>query len=91
MLAGCPKKNVTIYRSLSEPGAMQTCDANKQYRTEVVGKDEADAREKGEAQMRDTIRSQGGCAALVINDGAGKKLDGNWNYASNYQYCSCGK
>ena len=87
-LGGCPK-NVTIYRSLSAPGAMQTCDANQQLRVEVVGKDEADARSKGEDQIRESIRARKGCGALIINDGAGSRLDGGFSYTANYQFCSC--
>src|SRR6188474_1896082 len=52
-LSGCPKKQITIYRSLSEPGAMQTCDANQRFRAEVKGKDADDAKAKAEAQIRE--------------------------------------
>lgn len=90
-LAGCPKKSATIYRSLSEPGAMQTCDANKVFRVEVKGADAEDAKAKGEAKIRDTVTTNGGCGGYVFNDGAGKALDGTTNYVADFQLCSCGK
>jgi hypothetical protein len=88
-LTGCPKKSINLYRSLSAPGAMQTCDANKRYRADVVGTSEKDARAKGEAQIRDLIAKEKGCGALITNEGAGKKLDGNWNYTADFQFCRC--
>ena len=88
-LTACPKKSITLYRSLSQPGAMQTCDANKQYRADVVGTSEKDARSKGEAQIRDLIAKEKGCGALIYNEGAGKKLDGGWSYVADFQYCRC--
>jgi hypothetical protein len=89
MLVGCPKKSFVIYRSLSEAGAMQSCDANKQFHFEVKGKTEAEARANGEAQIRQTVTSNNGCGALIINDGAGTTLDGGYTYAGNFQWCAC--
>jgi hypothetical protein len=88
-LTGCPKKSVNIYRSLSAPGAMETCDANKQYRANVDAASEKEARAKGEAQIRDLITKEKGCGALIFNEGAGKKLDGGWNYVADFQFCRC--
>jgi hypothetical protein len=89
LFAGCPGKQVKIYRSLSEPGAMQTCDANKRYRAEVKGADAADAKAKAESQIRTTITSTKGCGALVFNEGSGKALDGTTNHVADYQWCKC--
>jgi len=91
LVAGCPKKSVTIYRSLSEPGAMQTCDANTRFRAEAKGSDAADARSKMEAQIRDTVTKNGGCAAFIYNEGSGKALDGSTNAVADFQLCKCGK
>lgn len=87
-LTGCPKKSINIYRTLKGP-AMQTCDANKRYRAEVVGATEKEARAKGEAQIRDVISKEKGCGAFITNEGAGTKLDGGWNYSADYQWCRC--
>ena len=76
-VAGCPAtSDIAIYRSLSQPGAMQTCDANQRYRAEVKGADPAEAKAKGEAKIRTTIASAKGCGAFVFNEGSGKALDG---------------
>lgn len=91
VLAGCPKKDVVIYRSLSEKGAMETCDANKQFRAEAVGKDAADAKSKLDDQVKSMVRQNGGCGALIFNSGDGKKLDGDWNAVADFQLCRCGK
>ena len=88
-LTGCPKKGVVIYRSLSEPGAMKTCDANQRFRVEADGKDEAAARRAGEDQIRAAVATNKGCGALIFNDGAGSKLDGGFHYAADYQLCKC--
>ncbi len=88
-LAGCPKKSITIYRSLSEPGAMQTCDANTRFRAEAKGTDAADAKAKAEAQIRDVISQNKGCGALIYNEGSGKALDGTTNHVADYQLCKC--
>ncbi|MCX5746738.1 MAG: hypothetical protein NT062_30050 [Proteobacteria bacterium] len=88
-LAGCPKKSVTIYRKLSEPGAMKTCDANQRFRVETDGVSEAAARSAGEAQIRTSVTKSGGCGAFITNDGAGSKLDGGFHYAADYQLCTC--
>jgi len=88
-LTGCPKNGITIYRSLSEPGAMKTCDANQRFRVEAQGADEAAARRNGEAQIRSAVAANKGCGAFIFNDGAGKKLDGGFNYAADYQLCTC--
>jgi hypothetical protein len=90
ILAGCPAKQVTIYRSLSEPGAMQTCDANLRFRAEAKGSDAADAKLKLEAMIRDNITSRRGCAALIFNEASGKALDGTTNAVADYQFCKCG-
>jgi hypothetical protein len=89
VLTGCPKSDVVIYRSLSEPGAMKTCDANTRFRAEVVGADAADAKAKAEAQIRTTVASNNGCGAFVYNEGSGKKLDGRTNHVADYQLCKC--
>ena len=89
VVAGCPKQSVVIYRSLSQPGAMETCDANQQFHFEVKGADEASARANGEAQMQQTVESNKGCGALIVNDAAGKNLDGTYTYAGNFQFCRC--
>ena len=88
-ITGCPKSSIVIYRSLSQAGAMETCDANKQYHFEVTGKTESEARANGEAFMRKTVLDTKGCGALIINDGTGTRLDGGWNYAGNFQWCGC--
>jgi len=84
LLAGCPKKDVVIYRSLSEKGAMETCDANQRFRAEAVGKDAADAKAKMEIQVRSTVTQNGGCGALIFNEGNGKKLDGDYNAVADF-------
>jgi hypothetical protein len=89
-LTGCPKRGVTIYRSLSEPGAMKTCDANKRFRAEVKGSDAKDAKRKAEDQIRSTVKTNGGCGALIFNEGSGKALDGTTNHVADFQLCSCG-
>ena len=88
-LAGCPKKSITIYRSLSEPGAMQTCDANTRFRVEAKGKDAAEAKAKAEAEIRSVITQNKGCGALIYNEGSGKTLDGPINHVADYQLCRC--
>lgn len=88
-LAGCPKKSVTIYRSLSEPGAMETCDANTRFRVEELGKDAAEAKAKADAQIRDTVSKNKGCGALVTNEGSGKTLDGPIRHVADFQLCKC--
>lgn len=88
-LAGCPKKGVTIYRSLSEPGAMKTCDANQRFRVEADGADEKAARRAGEDQIRLVVAQNKGCGALIYNDGAGSKLAGGFHYSADYQLCKC--
>jgi len=89
LVTGCPKKQVVIYRSLSQAGAMDTCDANKQFHFEVKGATEAEARSNGEAEIRKTVEANQGCGALIINDGAGTRLDGGYTYAGNFQWCRC--
>lgn len=89
LLAGCPGKDVTIYRSLSEPGAMQTCDANQRFRVEVKGIDAKDAKHKANAEIRSAVAARGGCGALIFNEGAGKALDGTTNHVADYQLCRC--
>jgi len=88
-LTGCPKKQITIYRSLSEPGAMQTCDANQRFRAEAKGKDADDAKAKAEAEIRSVITTNKGCGALIFNEGSGKALDGTTNHVADYQLCKC--
>lgn len=89
LLAGCPSKGVTIYRSVSEGDAMKTCDANQRYRAEAVGADAAAAKAKAEAEITSVITSKNGCGALIWNEGSGKKLDGTWNHVADYQFCKC--
>ena len=88
-LAGCPKKNVTIYRSLSEPGAMKTCDANQRYRVEQLGKDAAEAKSKAEDEIRASVSKNKGCGAFIFNEGSGKTLDGPIRHVADYQLCKC--
>jgi hypothetical protein len=90
-LAGCPKggPNVTIYRKLSEPGAMQTCDANKRFRVEAKGATAEEAKAKAEAQIREGVSQNQGCGAYIWNEGSGKQLDGQINHVADYQLCSC--
>ena len=88
-LAGCPKKSVTIYRSLSEPGAMQTCDANTRFRVEQLGKDAAEAKSKAEAEIRSTVSKNKGCGAFITNEGSGKTLDGPIRHVADFQLCKC--
>jgi hypothetical protein len=88
-LAGCPKKSITIYRKLSEPGAMQTCDANTRFRAEVKGDDAGAAKSKAEAEIRSVIAQNKGCGAYVYNEGAGKTLAGDFTYVADYQLCKC--
>ena len=68
---------------------MESCDANKQFHFEVNGKTEAEARANGEAQIRQTVTSNKGCGALIVNDGTGTTLDGGYTYAGNFQWCGC--
>jgi len=89
LLAGCPGKQVTIYRSLSEHGAMETCDANQSFRAEVKGADAEDAKAKLEDQIRKLVGEKGGCGALIYNEGSGKALDGTTNHVADYQLCKC--
>jgi hypothetical protein len=88
-LTGCPGKQVQIHRSLSAPGAMQTCDANKRFRVEKKGSDAADAKAQAEAEIRSVIAQNHGCAALIFNEGSGKALDGTTNHVADYQFCRC--
>lgn len=89
-LAGCGHNNrVVIYRSLSQPGAMQTCDANKRYHFEVKGADAEDAKRKAAEQIRSTVTTSGGCGGYVYDERSGKALDGSTIDAGNYQWCSC--
>ena len=90
VLVGCPKKDVVIYRSLSEKGAMQTCDANSRFRADAVGKDAADAKSKMESQVRSTVTQNGSCGAFIYNEAVGKKLDGDYNAVADFQLCRCG-
>jgi hypothetical protein len=89
LLGGCPKKSITIYRSLSEPGAMKTCDANTRFRVEQKGKDAAEAKEKAEAEIRSVIATNKGCGAFITNEGSGKTLDGPINHVADFQLCKC--
>jgi len=90
MLTACPSgKQIKIYRSLSEPGAMKTCDANQRFRAEVKGKDAAEAKAKAEAEIRSTITTNKGCGAFIFNEGSGKALDGTTNHVADYQLCKC--
>ena len=88
-LAGCPGPNVTIYRSLSEPGAMKTCDANQRFRAEKVGADAATAKAEAESEIRSVVAKNKGCGAFIFNEGSGKKLDGTTNHVADYQLCRC--
>ncbi len=88
-LTGCPRKGVVIYRNLSDPGAMKTCDANQRYRVEVDGANEKAARRAGEDQIKAAVATNKGCGAYIYNDGAGSKLDGGFHYAADYQLCTC--
>jgi hypothetical protein len=88
-LTGCPKKSITIYRSLSEPGAMQTCDANTRFRAEAKGADAKEAKAHAESAIRSVIAKNKGCGALIYNEGAGKTLDGPIKYVADYQLCKC--
>jgi hypothetical protein len=90
ILAGCPGHHVTIYRSLSEPGAMQTCDANQSFRAEAKGSDAKDAKAKVEDQISKLVRDKKGCGALIYNEGSGKALDGTTNHVADFQLCRCG-
>ena len=90
LLGGCPGKHVTIYRSLSEHGAMETCDANQSYRAEAKGADAKDAKAKLEAQIRTLVTDKKGCGALIYNEGSGKALDGTTNHVADFQLCTCG-
>jgi hypothetical protein len=89
LLTACPKRGVTIYRSLSEPGAMQTCDANQRFRVEVKGSDAADAKRKAESEIRSSVATRKGCGALIFNEGSGKTLEGATNHVADYQLCTC--
>ena len=88
-LAGCPKKSITIYRSLSEPGAMQSCDANTRFRVEAKGADAKEAKSNAEAEIRSVISKNKGCGALIYNEASGKTLDGPINHVADYQLCKC--
>ena len=89
-VAGCPKgNNVRLYRSLSEQGAMQTCDANTRFRAEAEGASAAEAKATAEAKVRDSVTQNKGCGALIWNEGAGRKLDGRSTYVADYQLCRC--
>lgn len=90
LVCGCPGKHVTIYRSLSEHGAMETCDANQSYRAEAKGADAKDAKAKMEDQIRKLVGDKGGCGALIYNEGSGKALDGTTNHVADFQLCKCG-
>ena len=86
---GCPKKPITIYRSLSEPGAMQTCDANTRFRAEAQGADAKAAKANAEAEIRGVIAKNKGCGALVYNEVSTKTLDGPINHVADFQLCKC--
>src|SRR5689334_24500564 len=87
-LAGC-LGGVKIYRSLSEPGAMKTCDANKQFRVEAKGADADEAKRKAEAEIRTSVKQNKGCGAYIFNEGSGKTLEGTTNHVADYQLCDC--
>ena len=87
-LGGCPKKDVTIYRSLTEP-ARQTCDANTRVRAEQLGKDAAEAKAKVDDEIRAYVTKHEYCGAFITNEGAGKTLDGPYRYVADYQLCKC--
>jgi hypothetical protein len=88
-LAGCPGKNISIYRSLGEPGAMKTCDANQRFRAEKVAADAATAKAEAEAEIRSVVATNKGCGAFIFNEGSGKKLDGRTTHVADYQLCRC--
>jgi hypothetical protein len=69
--------------------ARRTCDANQRFHVEAQGVDERAARAAGEEQIRATARKQDRCGAYIVNDTAGSKLDGGFNYAADYQLCRC--
>jgi hypothetical protein len=87
-MAGCPRKDITIYRKLTDP-AQKTCDANQRYRVEAKGADANEARQKAEAEIRSVITQNNGCGAFIWNEGSGKALDGTFNHAADYQFCRC--
>lgn len=87
-LAGCPKKDVTIYRSLTDQ-ARATCDANTRFRVEQLGKDAAEAKAKAEAEIRSTVDKNKGCGAFITNEGSGKTLDGPIRHVADFQLCKC--
>lgn len=91
LFVACPGvRNIKLYRSLSEPGASKLCDANTATQINVKGKDERQARAIGEREI--TVKMSGDkqyCGAYIYQEGAGKALDGQWNYGAMYQACGC--
>lgn len=87
LLIGC-RPAPTVYRTLTDT-ARRTCDANQRFRVDVQGADERAAREAGEEQIRATARRTKSCGALIVNDAAGSRLDGGFNYGADYQLCRC--
>ncbi|MDI1446272.1 hypothetical protein [Polyangium sp. 6x1] len=87
-LAGC-LGGVKIYRSLSEPGAMKTCDANTRFRVEAKGADADEAKRKAEAGIRESVKQNKSCGAYIFNEGSGTTLEGTTNHVADYQLCDC--
>jgi hypothetical protein len=87
-LAGCPKKDIAIYRTLRGP-AQETCDANLRFRADVKDKDKDQAKAKAEAQIRTLVAEKKYCGAYIWNEGSGKTLEGDYNHVADFQLCRC--
>ena len=86
-LLGC-RPAPTLYRTLTD-SARRTCDANQRFHLEARGADERAARDAGEEQIRAMARETKTCGAYIVTETAGRRLDGGFNYAANYQMCRC--
>lgn len=91
LVIGCapPGPNVPLYRSLREPGAIQTCDANASAQISAIGSDEATATANGERKLRDAVNQTNNCGAYIVDARAGKQRDGSVLYTANFHYCHC--
>ena len=39
--------------------------------------------------VRETVKQNKGCGALITNEASGKKLDGTTSHVADFQLCGC--
>jgi hypothetical protein len=84
LVTGCG--GIHVYRSLGEPNAMKTCNANKSFQVHAPGADEASAKNAAIAKAKETVKSNGGCGLYVVREGYDQK---NGEAYTNFQLCEC--